>query len=329
VVAPSPNSGKIEMQNVSQTNKTMEEGQIRPSSLPLLSIIVPTYNMGQYLERCLLSLFREIDSYYPNAEVIVIDGGSKDGSIELLKKYNRKIAYWVSEPDSVSEAVNKGLAKARGEIVYLIGADDELLPGSALYMVRYLEEHPDVDAVFAEGEYFKESAQGDLERISVSSFPPGGLTLNNFLRLHELGWPSPELQFTRKRVFDRFGGYDFPFRYWCCLEMWCRHAKNGVVFQQISRIIARRYYTPKSGNSNLDMKEYWKSYYTILWRYGGLYWLLRSHFGPEARIKDVIMAPVHVACRWLGVRPRARIRVFMQSLRDRYRKGWRSFRAPR
>jgi glycosyltransferase involved in cell wall biosynthesis len=301
-----------------RTNKVMTEKPHNDRPSPLLSIIVPTYMRAEYIERCLVSLFKEIEACYPNTEVIVIDGGSKDGTVEVLKKYAPKIAYWVSEPDSgVSEAVNKGLARARGDIVYFIGADDELLPGSALYMVHYLEEHPQVDAVFGQGEYFKESAQGDLERLIVESPPPGRLTLTSFLRLHELGWIAPELQFTRKRVFDQFGGYDFDHNYWEPLDMYCRHAKNGVVFQQISRVVARRYYTPKSQNSNIDMNMHWKAYYTILWRHGGLYWLLRSHFGPEAKIRDVIMAPVYVACNWLGVKPRARVRAFMHSLRSR------------
>ena len=248
------------MEDTCQANKAMTEEQHKAGSLPLLSIIVPTYKRAEYIERCLVSLFKEIENYYPNTEVIVIDGGSEDGTVELLTKYGSKIAYWVSERDSgISEAVNKGLARARGKIVYIIGDDDELLPGSALYMVRYLEERPEIDVVFAVGEYFKESATGDLVKISVPPPPPGRLTLKSFLNISaEFGSPAAELQFTRKRAFDQFGGYDLRFNFWAPLDMWCRHVKSGVVFQQVSRVIAKRYYTPKSSNSNIDWDSFWK-----------------------------------------------------------------------
>ena len=254
------------------------EEQIKSDeSLPLLSIIVPTYKRVEYLERCLVSLFREVELSYPNAEVIIIDGGSEDGTAELLKRYDSKISYWVSEPDSgVSEAVNKGLARARGEVIYIIGADDELLPGSALYMMQYLKEHPDVASVFGKAEYFKESARGDLEPLTIPTPPPGRLTLESFLRPQEVGWTSPEEQFTRRWVFEQFGGYDLRYSYYACLEMWCRQAKKGVVFEQISKVIMRRYWTPKSMNMNLDHQKYWKELYSILWRHGGPYWVLRS-----------------------------------------------------
>ena len=98
---------------------------------PLLSVVIPNFNRGPYLERCLRSIFDEIDRASIAAEVIVIDGRSTDNSVEVLKAHQDRLAYWVSEPDrGVSDAVNKGLAKARGEIVHMIGSDDEVLPGA-------------------------------------------------------------------------------------------------------------------------------------------------------------------------------------------------------
>ncbi len=277
------------MEDNCQTNKAMAEGQHKDGSLPLLSIIVPTYKRAEYIERCLVSLFKETEDYYPNTEIIVIDGGSEDGTVELLKEYGSKIAYWVSERDSgISEAVNKGLTRARGEIVYIIGDDDELLPGSALYMVRYLEEHLETDGVFAVGEYFKESATGDLVKISVPPPPAGRLTLESFLSISaEFGSPAVELQFTRKRVFDQFGGYDLRFNFWAPLDMWCRHVKSGAVFQQVSRVIAKRYYTPKSSNTNIDWDSFWKEKNAILLRHGGrgvvFYGAVKSFVGHPRR----------------------------------------------
>ncbi len=96
--------------------------------LPPLSVIVPSYNQAQFIEETLLSI---LDQNYPGLELIVIDGGSTDGTVDILKKYDRQIAYWVSEPDDgQSHAINKGFAKATGEWIAWMNSDDCYLPGT-------------------------------------------------------------------------------------------------------------------------------------------------------------------------------------------------------
>ena len=93
-----------------------------------ISIIIPSYNQGIYIEKTLSSLF---DQNYPNLEVIVMDGGSSDSTIDILKKYNNEITYWISEPDNgQSDAINMGLKIATGEICNWLCSDDYLEPGS-------------------------------------------------------------------------------------------------------------------------------------------------------------------------------------------------------
>lgn len=104
-------------------------------SLPKISIIVPSYNQGLYLEETILSI---INQQYPNLELIVIDGGSTDISIDIIRKYEQYITWWVSERDNgQSHAINKGLKKISGEIVTWINSDDLLLPGSLLSVANY------------------------------------------------------------------------------------------------------------------------------------------------------------------------------------------------
>lgn len=80
-----------------------------------ISTITPSYNQGQYLEQTILSI---LDQNYPNLEYIIIDGGSTDSSVEIIKKYRKYISYWVSEKDQgQSHAINKGLRKVSGEII--------------------------------------------------------------------------------------------------------------------------------------------------------------------------------------------------------------------
>jgi len=98
------------------------------SEYPRISIIIPSYNQGSYLEEAIQSV---LGQEYPNLELIVIDGGSQDGSQEIIRKYEGELAYFVSEPDrGQSHAVNKGLKKASGDIITFLGSDDKYLPGA-------------------------------------------------------------------------------------------------------------------------------------------------------------------------------------------------------
>ncbi len=97
-------------------------------AFPSISIVTPSYNQGQYLEETIRSV---LDQNYPNLEYIVIDGGSSDNSVEIIKKYAHRLKYWVSEKDKgQTDAINKGIGKCTGEIFGYINSDDLLLPGS-------------------------------------------------------------------------------------------------------------------------------------------------------------------------------------------------------
>jgi glycosyltransferase involved in cell wall biosynthesis len=104
-------------------------------SYPKITIITPNYNLGYYLERTILSV---ISQNYPNLEYIIIDGGSTDNSLEIIKKYESNIAYWVSEKDSgLYNALNKGFKVSTGEIMGWINSDDLLHPKSLITIASY------------------------------------------------------------------------------------------------------------------------------------------------------------------------------------------------
>jgi len=99
----------------------------RDSSYPRISVVIPSYNQAEFLERAILSV---LNQNYPNTELVVIDGGSCDGSVELIRKYEPYISYWVSEPDKGQpNAINKGFGRATGDIVGWQNSDDLYLPG--------------------------------------------------------------------------------------------------------------------------------------------------------------------------------------------------------
>ena len=100
----------------------------RGGSPPTISIITPSLNQAAYLERTLRSV---LDQQYPGLEYIVIDGGSTDGSVEILERFGERLSYWVSEPDrGQAHAINKGLERAAGDVVAYINSDDYYLPGA-------------------------------------------------------------------------------------------------------------------------------------------------------------------------------------------------------
>ena len=120
---------------------------------PLVSVITPSYNKGAYIEETILSIRNQT---YPNIEHIVMDGGSTDETIEILRRYEDKLT-WVSEPDGgQADAINKGWKKAKGEILAYLNADDTYLPWAVQTAVDYFRDHPDVGMVYGKSDFIDE-----------------------------------------------------------------------------------------------------------------------------------------------------------------------------
>ena len=116
--------------------------------LPKISIVMPAYNQVQFIERSILSV---LNQDYPNIELIIIDGGSNDGTVEIIQKYCEHIAFWVSEKDrGQSDALNKGFGHCTGEIYGWLNSDDLYLPDAFKHTVAALEAHPNKKIVFGD-----------------------------------------------------------------------------------------------------------------------------------------------------------------------------------
>ena len=139
---------------------------------PLVSIITPSFNQAHYIEATIQSV---LGQDHPRIEYIVVDGGSTDGTLDIIKKYEDKLAFWVSEKDKgQTDAINKGFARATGDILAWINSDDTYEPGAVSAAVNYLQEHPEVGMVYADCNFINEqgrvigkfgSAQTDYRRL--------------------------------------------------------------------------------------------------------------------------------------------------------------------
>ena len=142
--------------------------------MPLLSIVTPVFNPGEYLERCLESVAALPLDY----EHVVVDGGSTDGTVALLRSREDPRLRWVSEPDrGQTHAVNKGLEMARGELLMWVNGDDEVVPAGVAAAVEWLQEHPETQVVYG-GLDFTDAA-GELKR----PYRPAGWSWLRYLLL--------------------------------------------------------------------------------------------------------------------------------------------------
>ena len=126
-------------------------------NIPLVSIITPSFNQAPYLEETIQSV---LSQDHPSLEYMIVDGGSTDGTVEIIKKYEQKLSWWVSEKDKgQTDAINKGFARASGEILAWINSDDTYEPGAVSAAVKYLQDYPEVGMVYGDCNFINEAGR--------------------------------------------------------------------------------------------------------------------------------------------------------------------------
>ncbi len=188
------------------------------SAFPLVSIITPSYNQSAFLEAAIQSV---LSQDYPNLEYIIIDGGSTDGSQDIIRAHASRLAYWVSEPDrGQADAINKGLSRARGEFVAWLNSDDVYLPGALRRAVSVLQSDPALGMVY-----------GDLNSINPTGETFHTITyaqydLADFLAFRIIGQPAV---FMRRSVLERAGPLDPSYKYLLDHHLWIRISRIAAV----------------------------------------------------------------------------------------------------
>lgn len=185
----------------------------------LVSIVTPSYNQARYLEETIRSV---LEQDYPHIEYIVVDGGSTDGSREIIEKYADRLAWWVSEKDrGQTDAINKGFARARGEVLAWLNSDDTYQPGAVREAVEFLQRNPQVGLVYGDANYIDEHGR------VIGRFPAAQ---TDYRRLRQGYVHIPQqAAFFRADLWRKVGPLDDSFYFAMDYDLWVRLARHAPI----------------------------------------------------------------------------------------------------
>lgn len=192
---------------------------------PKISIVTPSFNQGKFIEQTILSV---LDQEYPNLEYIIIDGGSTDETLSVIRKYESRLAYWVSEPDlGQADAINKGFEKATGEIFNWINSDDYYEPGSFQKIARAFSKDPAIDVVCGKEWGFDDA--GKVDRV----LHPGSIIDKDVFETIRIGIIDQPCTFFRREKIRAYFPLCTGFRYVMDRQLWCcyllEHGQQNII----------------------------------------------------------------------------------------------------
>lgn len=211
---------------------------------PKVSIISPSFNQVPFIEETICSVLNQT---YPNIEYIIIDGCSTDGSVDIIRKYEKSISYWVSEKDEgQADAINKGLSVATGSILAYLNTDDTYLPSTVETVVSFFIENPNVFMVY--GDIFRIDEQSQIrKRINPNNIDYHKLVSGQFYL------PQPTV-FFRKEVWENIGYFDKNLNLAMDLDYWIRVYLNQYKIAYINEVLAKERIYPNAKSSLLKHK---------------------------------------------------------------------------
>ena len=214
---------------------------------PLVSVVTPSFNQGRFLRRTVESVLGQT---YPHIEYLVLDGGSTDDSVEILRSYGGRLA-WFSGPDrGQAHALNKGFARARGDVRAYLNSDDVLMPGAVEKVVGYFLARPDWDLLYGRANYL------DAEGRIVGAYRTAPYT---FRRLVEDNCLCQPAVFWRARLAERVGPFDEALH--CCMDYdyWLRAARAGLRLEYVEDLLACSRLHPEAKTLSCRLRMYEES----------------------------------------------------------------------
>ena len=250
---------------------------MKPAALPLVSIITPSFNQATYLEATIKSV---LEQSYPHIEYIIMDGGSTDGSVDVIKKYEGRIAAWVSEQDKgQTDAINKGFNRAKGDILAWINSDDTYAnPNAVADAVNFLVAHPEVAMVYADCNFIDE--QGKIIGKFASRQTDYAKLRTGYVHIPQ------QTMFFRAKYWKELGPLDPSFYFAMDYDLWVRIAKHAPIHYLSGKTWANfRIHT--SSKTNVNDERGWKEMLRVHYRDGGSFfspivakYYLRKVIGP-------------------------------------------------
>jgi hypothetical protein len=265
-----------------------------PEQAPRISIVTPSFNQAAFLEETICSV---LDQNFPNLEYVIIDGGSTDGSVDIIRKYESRLAFWISEPDKGQyDAINKGFSHTTGDIMGWVNSDDKYLPWTFATLAGVVSELPQVEWITSLFHCFWDR-QGRLTRCESHAGFSRALVLRGGT-LPGCGWHAPafiqqECTFWRRSLWERAGAsidlsyslaadFDLWMRFALLAELYClpvplagfrQHAAQKTA-QHMSDYLrqAKAAFARRGGRRTGILKSFWLKKWGNLLRY-----LQRSH----------------------------------------------------
>ena len=186
---------------------------------PYVSIVTPSYNQVQFLEQTILSV---LNQDYPNMEYIIIDGGSTDGSVDIIRRYKDRLAYWVSEPDQgQAHAINKGWLRSSGEILAWLNSDDYYEPNTVSSAVDLLQGRPGAAAVCGAVRVVDEASR------SLRTEPSRPVNVSKMLRFSGMWTIQQPTVFARRWAIEQAGWLDPGVHFLMDVDLFLRVMKRG------------------------------------------------------------------------------------------------------
>lgn len=258
------------------SNDVRKRNPMNPASsnMKKVSIVTVVYNGAQTLERTILSVLNQT---YPNIEYIVIDGGSTDGTVDLIKKHQERLAFWGSEPDKgIYDAMNKGIRRASGDLIALLNADDWYEPDAVETMIRNIPK--DMDLFLLHGDLLLH------KKNQIPKFIPGGDVVDS----NQISLPVRHPTcFVSSAAYRKIGLYSTEYKIVSDIDFFYRALKMDIPFIHVNHVIAnmqamglsqKSFVQSYQEGARLRRKYGFSSFQIFRWKYKNLLLLHLKRF---------------------------------------------------
>jgi hypothetical protein len=199
---------------------------------PSISVVTCSYQQGKYLDATIRSV---LEQNYAGLEYLIIDGGSSDGSVDIIKRYVSQLAYWVSERDSgQTEALVKGFKRSRGEIMGWLCSDDLLLPGALETVAQFFESNPHIDAVYGDSLWIDDKSNYIRCKREMPFY--------RFVFFYDHNYVPQPSMFWRRRLYEEVGGLDERFNLAMDADLWERFSARTKIAHIPQYLSCMRFY---------------------------------------------------------------------------------------